>query len=381
MNIKNMFHPNKNKVLFYYPQHFNRSAEGTNPFFSPLMKACDNHRIEYEVWEEPDVATDKPRNPNAKRADGFFWTIVVIRKIVRILMPVFSRYQKEKVVAQIFNVLTFGRYRYKKYVSISGSMEELFLALYPKADVLELQHGVDYSNKISYFNNCQLKDAYKSSRWHLLSWGDGYRSCVIRGHENDFNLKERVHVVGYPMFREVKKPLNTKGNKFTILFSFQFTNDWDIAELQRYKQMIMQTLEKLEGVDCEVLLKHHPRYNNCIDLSDMYERFPFTHETKEMLTDLQESTNLHVTLNSTTGFEFAEVGIPSFFLHNADFPQRESLFYKEYNYPLYLGMNIREVVERLQNDAMCQHDARIVMEWYKKFYSPFDEELFVNLLK
>ncbi len=381
MNIKNFFRPNKNKVLFYYPQHFNRSAEGTNPFFYPLMKACDNHRIEYEVWEEPDVATDKPRNPNAKRADGFFWTIVVIRKIVRILMPVFSRYQKEKVVAQIFNVLTLCRYRYKKYVSISGSMEELFLALCPKADVFELQHGVDYSNKISYFDNCQLKDAYKSPRWHLLSWGEGYRSCVIRGHENDFNLKERVHVVGYPMFREVKKPLNTKGNKFTILFSFQFTNDWNVAELKRYKQMIMQTLKMLEGVDCEVLLKHHPRYNNCIDLSDMYERFPFAHETKEMLTDLQESTNLHVTFNSTTGFEFAEVGIPSFFLHNADFPQPESLFYKEYNYPLYLDMNIREVVERLQIEAMHQHDAGIVMEWYKKFYSPFDEELFVNLLK
>lgn len=383
MNFKNSFHPNHNKILFYYPQHFNRSERGTNPFFDSLMDACDKAGIAYDLYEEPDSSTDKPHNPKAKRARMFLCTILVIRKIVRVLMPWKNFYQRERICAHIFDIISLGSWHYSKYVSISGSMEELFLALNPKADVLEMQHGVDFSNKDSYFDNCKLKEPYHSMHWHLMSWGEGYRSCVIRGHEDEYGLSKRVHVVGYPMYRDISVHLsqNKLHGMFTILFSFQFTHDWDMCMLKRYKNVIMETLQELEGMDCEVLLKHHPRYNNCIDLSDLYSRFPFAHETKETLYELQRKTNLHVTLNSTTGFEFAEVGIPSYFLCNTDFPQHESLFYNEYHYPLYEGMGISEIVKRLHNEDCAQRDADVVQKWYKKFYSPFNEGAFLQLLK
>lgn len=381
MSFKSFFQPNSSKVLFYYPRHFNRSAEGTNPFFDPLIQICVKTGLEYDVYEEPDTATNKPHNSNVKSASCFFWSVIIIRKLVRILMPKSSWYRREKVAAQIFNILTFGYWRYRKYVSISGSMEVFFLALNPKADVLEMQHGIDYSNKISYFDNCVLKESYQSQHWHLLSWGEGYRTCVIRGHENDYNLKNRVHVVGYPMYRLLSSPVRVLSGKFTILFSFQFTHDWDFNKLKLYKQVIWDTLQMLEGVDCEVLFKHHPRYNNCIDLSDLYNRFSFAHETCEMLSSLQQKIDLHVTLNSTTAFEFAEVGIPSYFLHNAEYSQVDNLFYKEYSYPLYAGMNICEVVDHLKENSLYQMDSSSVMDWYKLFYSPLDENRFVALLK
>ncbi|MBR7028670.1 MAG: hypothetical protein IKI05_04615, partial [Bacteroidaceae bacterium] len=44
----------KVQVLFYYPQHFNRSAAGTNPFFDPLLQTCEEAGISYKLLEEPD---------------------------------------------------------------------------------------------------------------------------------------------------------------------------------------------------------------------------------------------------------------------------------------------------------------------------------------
>lgn len=379
-----MFSSRRKRVLFYYPQHFNRSSNGTNPYFDPLIKICEQSNIPYDIYEEPDPGTDKPHNKNAKSAKCFFWTITVIRKLVKLLMPNFSWYKREQITAFIFNILSLGRWKYRKYVSISGSMEELFLALNSKADVLELQHGVDYSNKISYFENGQLKESYRSSHWHLMSWGEGYRKCVIWGHENEYNLKDRVHVVGYPMYKKNVSShfFNFKNREtFTILFSLQFTNDWDIKKLMCYKRVICETLQMLENTGYKVLFKHHPRYNNCIELTDLYERFPFVEITQEQLSELQQKVDLHVTLNSTTAFEFAEVGIPTYFLQNHDFPLSECLFYKEYNYPLYVGMDICSVIDRLKDITVCTEDAKTLMDWYKMFYSPLNKNLIIDLLK
>ncbi len=67
-------------LLFYYPQHFNRSDEYSNPFFDRMLDICDRHGISYDLIEEPDPATDKHRNPRARKGDVFFWTVTVIRK-------------------------------------------------------------------------------------------------------------------------------------------------------------------------------------------------------------------------------------------------------------------------------------------------------------
>ena len=57
----------KPRVLFYYPQHFNRTDQGTNPFFDKLLETCDRHGVAYRLYEEPDRATDKPRNTKASK--------------------------------------------------------------------------------------------------------------------------------------------------------------------------------------------------------------------------------------------------------------------------------------------------------------------------
>ena len=90
---------------------------------------------------------------------------------------------------------------------------------------------------------------------------------------------------------------------------------------------------------------------------------------------------LQVTLHSTTAFEYAEAGIPSFFIDQEGKIQNGDLFYKAYNYPLYKGMSLRHVVKRLKNEDNSKHDAAIVQSWYREFYDEFNEDTIVKLIQ
>lgn len=43
----------KVQVIFYYPMHFNRSKNATNPYFDPILEACEREGITYLLLEEP----------------------------------------------------------------------------------------------------------------------------------------------------------------------------------------------------------------------------------------------------------------------------------------------------------------------------------------
>ena len=140
------------KLLFYYPQHFNRSKNGTNPFFDRMLDICDREGIDYDILEEPDGETDKPRNVKASKADAFFWIVTAIRKIMATLFPNQDFYKREKKVAAVINLISAGRYRYEKYITISGSMYHLFASLNPNATVYDMQHGVLFKHHPTFFD-------------------------------------------------------------------------------------------------------------------------------------------------------------------------------------------------------------------------------------
>lgn len=370
----------KAKVLFYYPQHFNRSAEGTNPFFDPLLETCQRHGISYKLIEEPDWGTDKPRNGKAIKGDWLFVLIWILRKIIGKVHSRNSFAKNERIVAGYLNFLTFGKLRFPKYISISGSMEPLFLCLTKDSEVFEVQHGIDYSNKSSYFRGGCLYEAYQDNRWHLLSYGEGYRDCVIRGHEEE--LSSRVHVIGCPLTLTPSEMPVIPDSEKDIVFSLQLTHDWKPNALTVLKKLLADTLEQLSGSGRTVLLKHHPRYNNCVPMDDIYGRFSFVKETHESLAELQKHTFLHVTLNSTTAFEFAAAGIPSFFMRNGNnLIPCQSLFYYEYQYPLFENMSIEETLEYLSDTKNYEEVSSIIKKWYSHFYAEYDETAILKLIE
>lgn len=369
------------EVLFYYPQHFNRAKEGTNPFFNALLEACDCHGIKYDLFEEPDKGTDKPRNPTARKADTMFWTITILRKFFSILFPKKSFYWRERKTAKCFNIITFGRFRYRKYITISGSMFHFFSYLNPKGDVYDMQHGILFKRHPTFFDeNMRLRPQFYPNNLHLLFWGKGYYNCFVKGEEK--YMTGKAHIVGYPV--RSKRPvctLSTNEDSDAILVSLQFTNSLDRNGLEKLKEQLHRFLVTIQSSGKKILLKHHPRYNNCISIDDLLEEFNNVEISTEQFDELTQKILLHVTNSSTTAFEFAEYGIPTYFLTDSDGGIDSHFFFDEYDYPLYKDMPISEVLKRIEVSEKKKEDGEIVKNWYNNFYSPFDEEKFISLIR
>lgn len=362
----------KPQVIFYYPQHFNRSAEGTNPFFDRFLEACDNNGISYRLLEEPDGGTDKPRNKRAERAAVMFWTITIIRKVLSNIQPRKSFYERERTVAKIFNCISFGRYKYPIYITISGSMYHLFSYLNPAAPVYDVQHGVLMKGHITFFDeNERLRPQFYQNNLHWIMWGKGYKDLFERGESV---LDGRVHVCGYPI--SARQGIELPKNKVALV-SLQFTHDWVQAELLKHKKLLDDTLNQFRGTGYTVFLRHHPRFNNVIDLSDITDKYDFAQFTTKPFSQLVNEISLQVAYSSTTAFEYAEYGIPSIFMWNEEFPHDKNIMYREFQYPLFKDTPVKESLEYLETNDVSS----VVKDWYKIFYSPFDEKAFISLLK
>ncbi|MDE7124955.1 MAG: hypothetical protein K2O12_00530 [Muribaculaceae bacterium] len=371
-------------ILFYYPQHFNRTKNATNPFFDKMLEICDRHKIEYDLFEEPDSSTDKPRNPKAKKSDKFFWMVTVFRKLVTMFMPRKDFFYKERYVASLINIFTLGRYRRKVYITISGSMYHLFSYLNPKADVYDMQHGVLYKHHPTFFDSetLRLKSQFYRPNLHMIFWGKGYRDCFVKGEEA--HMRGKAHVLGYPvdlLSDNIESNIRDNSGKNEIVVSLQFTHSVCYEELEKMKRTLCSFLEQTSMLSVKVLLKHHPRYNNSINIDDLVDRFDNVEITDLSFEELLDRVSLHVTYFSTTAFEFAQYGIPTFFLPYEDKKLNQTLYYDEYNYPLYLNNTIGGVVTRLTDSGAYKEDSETVKKWYLKFYSPFDEKEFIKLIR
>lgn len=380
----------KAKVLFYYPQHFNRTAEGTNPFFDRLLDACDRHGISYKLIEEPDWGTDKPRNSQAIKGDVLFLLIMVMRRIARLIYRDEDSCQNETHIARWLNIMTLYRISYRKYVTISGSMQTLFSKVGGDCCALDMQHGILENSNPGWFEcKGKLKECFHFPAIQWLLWGEGYKKCMIKGEEKIFG--NRIHVVGYPLEIRSEEKSNSsclRGTivSNTILFSMQLTGDASDKWASDFIEMVEDNLKQIkelinQGVDIKVLIKHHPRFNNAYSIDNLFHEYPFATLTDEPMSKLLPRILLQVTYHSTTSFEYAKYGVPSFFMQSPKMKQGIELFYNEYSYPLYYGMNIQDVISRLLIPSQYGMDAESVSLWYKMFYTPFNEQKFLNLIE
>lgn len=370
------------KILFYYPRHFNRSVDGTNPFFDPLIDACEKRGLSYDVMEEPDKGTDKPRNFKAKKGDFFFWAVILIRKALSIVLRNKDFYEREKLTARLLNFFTLNRYKYDNYITISGSMLHLFPHLNPKGYTFDMQHGIysKINNNIFDPNTGILYNKFFTSNLNLYVWGKAHKNLLKKGVED--KMEGKIIVTGHP-FESIQETdmEHVESVKPIIVVMLQFTDSSEDKLLNAGKKVLDSFLQKTSNLNVEVWLKHHPRYNNCINIDDLIQK----HENVKVITDdadvLSNNILLHVTYHSTTAFEFAARGIPSFFLYDETMPNGRIIFESEYHYPLYWDMNISDVIERLKNKDLFYEDSKLVRKWYEEFYSPFDENVFIKSLK
>lgn len=373
---KHILFGKKLDVLLYYPQHFNRSIKGTNPYFDPIVEICKENGLRYLILEEPDAGTFNPRDPQCVKADVFFYVVTIIRKLMGGIHKGETLLEIDTRVAHILDIITFHKFRAKRYITISCSMIDVLAELSPMSVVYDYQHGVIYNGHPAYLvEKDRLEPSFTRINRRVLLWGILYRH-MFKGVLSEEALYERTRVVGYPINSAINITYQVKN---CIIISLQITSDSEIWYLHLPK-MLYDCLEQLKNFGGKVFLKHHPRFNNEVDLGDITVKYPFVEFTSKSLAELVSQTLFHITWSSTTCFEYANYGIPTYFLTDSVMHHGQTIFYEQYKYPLYAGMSLIDVMKRISNNKVYDEDCRVVKEWYDSAYAPFDKQQMLQIL-
>ena len=346
-----LFVTNNVDVLFYYPKHFNRGENGENLFFKPLYASCKSNNISYLIFEEPDRKSDKVRNKEATPFDFIYFLIILLRKLG------FS----EQKIGKILSFTFLRGIKFKNYIVLSQSMLEIFRVVNKDAKLFDLQHGIIHSDKESYIKNNVVHPKLSENNVELLVAGEGYKEILEKADSSNY-LKSNTHVIGT---EKHKTFLHTHPNRF-ILVTLQITEDHTEEQNQKLLEELNIFIDKNQ--DFTFYLKNHPRFNNEVDLSELFKK---TNVAPRSLMKCFIDCSIHVTSYSTTTFECSEFGIPTVFLKSlqSDF----NMFQTDFKYPL--DLNLKEIIEKYN------YYSSVVKEWESQYYSTFNEKKFISLLK
>lgn len=367
---------NKPDVVFYYPRHFNRDADGTNPYFKPLIELCKNNSIKYIALEEP--AAGYPSDNHSIKADVLVYFALVMHRILINIMGL-SLHEADKRIGRLIDALTFHRLRAKTYITISNSMIDVLGELNPRGNVYDLQHGIIYYGHPGYFlSEKKLRPAFKIANRRVLLWGTLYKDN-LRELPGGIDSDKKFIVAGYPLYKKIDATSTMKDK--VIMVSLQFTCDISPEKAYHLKEMLERFADTAVNKGYSLILKHHPRFADEVDLNPLLQKYKGRIQlTKGSLDELARKSMLHVTWGSTTTFEYAAYGVPTFFLYDGGFDWATKLFYSQYSYPLYKGLNAEQVLNRISEPDDYTADCRTVKDWYESAYSPLNEDLLLKIL-
>lgn len=349
--IKLFFKKQVIDVVFYYPKHFNRGEDRQNLFLKPLFESCKKHNISYLVFEEPDIKSDKKRHKNSIPFDFPFYLIILLRKFGF----------RDKSTANILLFLFLRNLKFKNVIVLSQSLIEFFRGLNEEAKIFDLQHGIIYSDKESYISDGKASSNISDNNVQLLLFGNGFKE-ILDLSDNTNYYKENSYVIGV----EKSKDFRHLSRNRMVLITLQITEDHTYKKNQEMLDEIIRIVDANEDLD--FYIRNHPRFNNCIDISELEKK---TNLAPESLIECFLLCSIHITSYSTTTFDCSEFGIPTIFLKSLkeDF----NMFEADFKYPF--DIEIVDVIKDYSNYSDK------VISWRKKYYSDYDEDTFISLLK
>lgn len=375
------------RVHFFQPNQFNRTERKTNPFFDPIVTVCERECIPYRVF-----CAERHRSESGYGAKwGNSWILFLAEVLALRCVKWFkvSPQRSYRVWGWMANLLTFGYYRADICITVAGMHLEILQGVAPKARLVDLQHGIICMTHTGYFGDggVLLPILAQNRQREFWLYGEGYRQSFLKNPANAAVLKGRLHIIGDVLGCQRDACLYGEGRpvgtKDALVFSLQFTNSLSQAQMATLSADMVQVLERVEAEGLhrryQVLLKHHPRYAGCFDLTGLYRRFPWAKETMQQTQDLIRRAAYHLTAYSTTAFEYAAAGVPTLFFWDDELnPEGRTIFLEEYAYPL--GAAWKTMTSALDSPEEARRQAETVKAWYRRFYASFDEEQCLRLL-
>ena len=292
----------KYDIIFYYPQHFNRGLNNENQFFKHLLLSCDKNNISYIVFEEPDFLIKNNRNSKATPFDFIYLVIILLRKLYSSQVSIQLKDQKiGSCIAKIF----FKKLIFKHYITLSQSMLSVFRGINPNAILYDVQHGIIHNNKKNYLVDGTVESNFIENDANLLLSGESYKDILTSNDNSDY-FQSHIFVVGSHIF--TSDFLHQEFND-NVLITLQFTHDHS----KKQNTILLNELKTfISSADIRVkfYLKHHPRFNNEVDLSEIM-KLPNTQFAPDDINECFNLCSLHATTYSTSTFEAALLGIPT----------------------------------------------------------------------
>lgn len=374
-----MFFKKPFDVIFYYPQHFNRSDNGTNPFFDSLIAICEENKLRYLLIEEPDSNTLFPRNKKAYQFDFYLYLILILRKSIPLFF--FKHFEKrEQWIGKVIRNLTLEKFSATVVFTISNSMGGFLRGYNPKARIIDYQHGIINKKQPGFFSNGLAPLHITANNKEVAVWGNKFKAIF---NQDERYYKGKIHVLGY--YQPIDKvAINYKRNK--ILLTLQFMPDFGVKLNTEMLAKIYSELFFFNTLSLkkrpQIVLRNHPRHNNAVDLSDLLNEFDFVSLMSDNEILLPADYLIHVTFFSTTAFEMAMQGIPSYFLYTENLMNGKVDFLDEYQYPINQNFSLEELWTTYKNDKeVWTTHSDLVKKWSNLFFESFNKNVFLNLLQ
>lgn len=363
-------------IVFAQPAAFLRSSAKTNPYFDPIIKCTGG---DWSIWMPKGENSGYPAERVRYYGALVFWSTWFWR-VVHVLCPWLPSWKVYYAFGRLARPFLREWTNADIIITITGLFSDVLAGAFPNIRIVDIQHGVIYSKHSGYFNkDGSLIEAYRHfTNREFWLYGQGYADCFFKSPENHKWLEGRVKVIG-DVVRAGRKVEVGGGQRNMVIFSLQLTDDLDNEE----KRKSVEATERFfadffakfgDKYDCYI--KHHPRYNDCFDLSAFYAKFLQVKETKESWSDLYPKMALHVTFNSTVSFDCASAGVPTCLPSFEGAKVLDNRFYQDdYNYPYY-GKTAEEMLM-----MPFEEISKTVHDWYLRFYTPFSEEACLKLLR
>ena len=341
---------NDHKVLFYNPQHFNRGVLGKNDFIKPLIEITEAKGISSWVIEEPSYESNYPRR-KVVQFDFILLLIIFLRKVLK-----GDFIEKEHKIGQLVGRVFF-RNKIEHIIIQSQSMVSFFRGVYPNAKIYDYQHGVIYKGHPAYCEGKNVPELIKRNNVYILVFGSGFKKLLE--NINSYYIEHSL-VIGV---NKEKCTQNLNGEN--ILITLQFTEDHTPEENKKLLEDLQLFIQ--ENSNHQFVLKHHPRFNNEINNEEMLKHANVS-ITQKPLAECLRNCKIHSTAYSTTVFEAAALKVPS-------------VFYSDWKIEIYKNQFIYPI-NTLNDTLRMYNDLQIEVEnWYKNYYEPLNETLWLKIVQ
>lgn len=336
-------------VLFFTPQHFNRDNR-KNPFIEPLIQNSIKNNITHSIIEEPTYEISQKRR-NVIHFDFISFLVFFMRKVCT-----GSFIEKEQKIGSLLAPLFF-RNKVENIVVQSQSMISFFRGAYPLANIYDYQHGVIYDKHPAYFKSSLPSDIIAKNHVKILVFGKGFKKILDNESRyykyNTFNL-------GINTSLQKKQAGKIKD----ILVTLQFTEDHSLEE----NNLLLKDLTDfiIEKSNNQIILKHHPRFNNEVDLSSLL-RLENVSLTNKSIYDCLSECKLHATAYSTAVFEAASIGVPTVFYSD----WKIDIYKKQFAYPIAAFKDVMSDFKQFEEK---------VKDWHQEYYEPLNEKEWLKLM-